>query len=225
MTDERFVLYVKAASNGKDVGDCPFSQRALLFCRLKVPSNQVEISPVDTSNKPQEFLQLNPEGKVPVLVDRGADNKIIADSGEITKYIDSIYPEGDFQINYNGPALVACSGVFPKLAALLKNKSPDNSEELKGALLAELSRVDAYLKSEAHEGMFLIGDKLNEIDCMFLPRLRHVVVGGGHYAGIKIPDKMDALHKYFDHANKNELFMSTCCPEEEIIYGWSKHAS
>lgn len=223
MSTRRFLLYVKAASNGKDIGDCPFSQRVLMFCKLKVPSDKIDINTVDIANKSDDFVRLNPGGTVPVLVDRERENEVIADSTDINKYLEQEFPECDCKVGYTGPALDACSGVFPKLAALLKNKDKSKNDFLKTELISELSKVNEYLESDSHKGKFLIGDEINEIDCRFLPRLRHVIVAADHYAGIKIPDEMYALKKYVEDANKTEAFSTTCCPNDEIIKGWSRH--
>jgi len=192
-TGRRFLLYVKAASNGRDIGDCPFSQRVLMFAKLKVLDEQINIEPVDIANKPVEFGGLNTDGKVPVLVDRRKEKKIIADSAEITKYLNDEFPDCDCKCGYTGPALDACSGIFPKLATLLKNKDQTKVESLKTDLLNDL------------------------------PRLRHVKVAGGHFAGLEIPDEMTDLHRYIEEANKNDIYRATCCPDEEIVKGWARH--
>ncbi|XP_062585642.1 chloride intracellular channel protein 6-like [Saccostrea cucullata] len=219
----RFLLYVKAASDGENVGDCPFSQRVMMYAGLKVPNKELEIKPVDLSNKPEDFLRLNPEAKVPVLIDRTKDNKIISDSAEITRYLHEQFPDLDCQQDYSGPALDACSGVFPKLAALIKNKDPSQTDILRQNLLSELKKVDTYLGSADHKGKFLLGDRLCEIDCMFLPKLRHVMVAGKQYGGLEIPDEFKHLKEYISNAEQNEIYIKTNCPDSEIIHGWKKH--
>jgi len=222
-TGRRFLLYVKAASNGRDIGDCPFSQRVLMFAKLKVLDEQINIEPVDIANKPVEFGGLNTDGKVPVLVDRRKEKKIIADSAEITKYLNDEFPDCDCKCGYTGPALDACSGIFPKLATLLKNKDQTKVESLKTDLLNELAKLNKYLENDTENGKYLIGDDIAEIDCMLLPRLRHVKVAGGHFAGLEIPDEMTDLHRYIEEANKNDIYRATCCPDEEIVKGWARH--
>ena len=83
----RFEIYVKAASDGKSIGDCPFSQYVSMVAHLKIPEDQYTRIPVDFSNKSKEFLQLNPEGSVPVLVDT-SNNHVITNSQLIVKYLE-----------------------------------------------------------------------------------------------------------------------------------------
>ncbi|KAI3859364.1 hypothetical protein MKX03_010849 [Papaver bracteatum] len=59
-------ICVKAAAGAPDLlGDCPFCQRVLLTLEENKVPYQMHL--IDTSNKPQWFLEVNPEGKVPVL--------------------------------------------------------------------------------------------------------------------------------------------------------------
>lgn len=219
----RYILYVKAASDQRSMGDCPFSQRAYMYAQLKMTPDMFELMPVDTSNKTEEFLKLNPDGKVPVLIDRQNDNKIVTDSGEITKYIDSQISDPNCKIDYDGPAVQACSSMFGKFAAFMKNKDESKTESLKEELVSELRKIDEYLKSPAHYGKFLLCDSLSEIDCMVLPRLRHVVVSGSHHKGFQIPDEFTALKQYIANGESNQVFKDTSCKPEEIIQGWARH--
>ncbi|MCH86379.1 dehydroascorbate reductase family protein, partial [Trifolium medium] len=79
----------KAAVGAPNVlGDCPFSQRALLTLEeKKIPYN---IHLIDISNKPQWFLEVNPEGKVPVIK---FDDKWVPDSDVIVGILEDKYPE------------------------------------------------------------------------------------------------------------------------------------
>ncbi|KAJ8302177.1 hypothetical protein KUTeg_021164 [Tegillarca granosa] len=219
----RYILYVKAASDQKSMGDCPFSQRAYMYAKLKMTPDMYELKPIDLSNKTEEFMKLNPDGKVPVLIDRHKDNKIVTDSAEITKYIDSQISEPYCKIDYNGPAVEACSSMFGKFAAFMKNKDDSKTESLKEELVNELRKINDYLKSPTHDGKFLLGDTLSEIDCMVLPRLRHVAVSGSHHKGFQIPDEFVALKQYIANGENDQVFKDTSCKPEEIIKGWAKH--
>lgn len=88
----RFQLFVKAGEDGVCLGDCPFSQRVSMYARMAVKPDSIDVIPVNTSDKPESFLKLNPEGKVPVLVDREKENKVIPDSAEIVKYLNELSP-------------------------------------------------------------------------------------------------------------------------------------
>ena len=218
----QFKIYVKAASDGQSIGDCPFSQYVSMVAHLKIPKDQYTLLPVDFSNKSKEFLQLNPEGSVPVLVDT-SNNRVITNSPLIVKYIEEEFPEPDLRHSYQGPAAEACSGVFPKLVALLKNKDKEAIPSLRKALEDELAKVDSYLKSAECCGPFLLCDKVCALDCSLLPKLRHVQVAGRHFQKFEIPKWLEALHKYIQAGETCAAFQKTNYSDDEIIKGWERH--
>ncbi|KAF7379142.1 hypothetical protein HZH68_016987 [Vespula germanica] len=67
---------------------CPYAHRIRLILSIKkVPHDIVNIN---LKNKPEWYLEIHPEGKVPAFVD--ADGKVVVDSTEIANYIDKKYP-------------------------------------------------------------------------------------------------------------------------------------
>ncbi|KAG2616005.1 hypothetical protein PVAP13_3NG091174 [Panicum virgatum] len=115
---------VKAAAGAPDtLGDCPFSQRVLLTLEeKKVP---YEMKLVDLGNKPEWFLKISPEGKVPVF--NSGDDKWIADSDVITQVIEEKFPT---------PSLVTPpeyasvgSKIFPSFVKFLKSKDASDGSE------------------------------------------------------------------------------------------------
>lgn len=217
---ERFVLYVKAGSNGVSFGDCPFSQRVFMYATLKIPGKFWYVT-VDCSNKPDSFLKVNPDGKVPVLVDK-TKNKTITDSGDITAYIDHEFPEPDLQQNYSGPGQQAVSDLFGKFATFFTNKDESASEKLRSDVIDELRKIDSFLLSSNHKGKFMLSDTLCEIDCAVLPKLRHVQVAGS-MKDFKIPEELAALRTYIKHGEAHYIFKLTCPPDVEIQRGWTRH--
>ncbi|XP_020210473.1 glutathione S-transferase DHAR2-like [Cajanus cajan] len=80
---------VKAAVGAPNIlGDCPFSQRVLLTLEEKKVSYKLHL--IDLSNKPEWFLGVNPEGKVPVVQ---FDGKWVADSDVIVGILEEKYPQ------------------------------------------------------------------------------------------------------------------------------------
>ena len=58
MSSVRFQLFIKAASESRNkLGDCPFSQRAYMFMLLKIKESDIQITPIDLSNKPTGKLK------------------------------------------------------------------------------------------------------------------------------------------------------------------------
>lgn len=221
-TDVRFQLFVKAGKDGKGVGDCPFSQRANMYIRMTLKDSDFEIIPVNTVDKPEYFLKINADGKVPVLVDGQNGNKIIPDSAEITQYLNKLFPKPECQQGYSGPGCDSATGIFPKFAAMMKNKDESMNNELMQTLFSELGKLNQYLLSKECSGDLLLCDNLCDLDCEVLPKLRHVQVAGGHYKDFKIPEDYEALNDYIKCGESSDIFRCTCPADEEIIWGWSK---
>ena len=220
MTEPRFHLYIKATSNGTGVGDCPFSQRSYMYCLLKGLTTDLKIVPIDFNAKPAEFLKLTPKGTTPVLVDTHTDH-VITDSAEISMYLDQLFPETD-KLHVDESALDAIGGVFPKLWAYLKNKESSVEEEKKAALIEELQKLNTFLRCKSSAGKYLIGDRLCELDCQILPKLRHLQVAGKHIKNFEIPSELNTLKEYIKAGESHEVFQSTSASDEEILIGWKR---
>ncbi|XP_048326128.2 glutathione S-transferase DHAR2 isoform X2 [Ziziphus jujuba] len=176
---------VKAAAGAPDVlGDCPFCQRVLLTLEgKKVPYKLILIN---LSDKPKWFLEVNPEGKVPVVK---FDDKWVSDSDVIVGILEEKFPE---------PALVTPSEfssvgskVFGAFVTFLKSKDPSDGSEQ--ALLAELKALDEHLK--AH-GPYVAGEKVTAVDLALAPKLYHLDVALGHFKKWTVPADLTHLHKY-----------------------------
>ncbi|XP_011499671.1 PREDICTED: pyrimidodiazepine synthase-like [Ceratosolen solmsi marchali] len=68
---------------------CPFAHRVRLALSFKKLS--FDIVNINLKNKPEWYLQIHPEGKVPALVN--LDGKVLVDSTAIVNYLEEEYPE------------------------------------------------------------------------------------------------------------------------------------
>ncbi|KAI5428379.1 Glutathione S-transferase dhar2, variant 2, partial [Lathyrus oleraceus] len=85
-------IAAKAAVGAPTIlGDCPFSQRVQLTLEEKKIAYHTHL--IDVSNKPQWFLEVSPEGKVPVVK---FDGKWVPDSDVIVGILEEKYPEPSF---------------------------------------------------------------------------------------------------------------------------------
>ncbi|XP_052155255.1 probable glutathione S-transferase DHAR1, cytosolic [Oryza glaberrima] len=202
---------VKAAVGHPDtLGDCPFSQRVLLTLEeKKVP---YEMKLIDVQNKPDWFLKISPEGKVPVF--NGGDGKWIPDSDVITQVIEEKYPT---------PSLVTPpeyasvgSKIFSCFITFLKSKDPNDGSEK--ALLTELQALEEHLK--AH-GPFINGQNISAADLSLAPKLYHLQVALEHFKGWKIPEDLTNVHAYTEALFSRESFIKTKAAKEHLIAGWA----
>ncbi|XP_058756405.1 glutathione S-transferase DHAR1, mitochondrial-like [Vicia villosa] len=202
-------IAVKAAVGAPTVlGDCPFSQRALLTLEeKKVPYN---IHLIDVSNKPAWFLEVNPGGKVPVVK---FDGKWVPDSDVIVGILEEKYPE---------PPLVTPpqfssvgSNIFGTFVSFLKSK--DSNDGTEQALLAELNALEEHLKAN---GPYVAGEKVSAVDLSLAPKLYHLTVALGHFKKWTIPESLTNVNNYVKLLFTRESFKKTKAEEKYVIAGW-----
>ncbi|KAI3890213.1 hypothetical protein MKW92_002673 [Papaver armeniacum] len=204
-------ICVKAAAGAPDLlGDCPFCQRVLLTLEEKKVPYQMHL--IDTANKPQWFLEVNPEGKVPVVK---FDGKWVPDSDVITQTLETKYPE---------PSLVTPSEyssvgskLFGSFVTFLKSKdASDGSEQ---ALVSELSALEDHLK--AH-GPYVSGEKISAVDLGLAPKLYHLEVALGHFKSWSIPENLTHVKNYMKLLFTRESFVKTQPADKKyLIAGWA----
>ncbi|KAH7556978.1 hypothetical protein JRO89_XS11G0023100 [Xanthoceras sorbifolium] len=119
------------------LGDCPFCQRVLLTMEEKHLPYDMKL--VDLGNKPEWFLKVSPEGKVPVVK---LDEKWVPDSDVITQALEEKYP--DPPLGTPPEKTSVGSKIFSTFIGFLKSKDPGDGTEQ--ALLDELSSFDHYIK-------------------------------------------------------------------------------
>ncbi|KAJ0764303.1 putative glutathione dehydrogenase (ascorbate) [Helianthus annuus] len=133
-----FEICVKAAVGAPNVlGDCPFSQRALLTLEEKKLSYKTNL--INLSSKPDWFLALNPAGKVPLLK---FDEKWVPDSDVIVVLLEEKYPEPSLT---HPPELALGADIYSKFSTFLKSK--DENDGTEQALLDELYALEEHLKN------------------------------------------------------------------------------
>ncbi|KAJ1400197.1 Thioredoxin-like superfamily [Sesbania bispinosa] len=201
---------VKAAVGAPTVlGDCPFSQRALLTLEEKKVSYNLHL--IDLSNKPQWFLDVNPEGKVPVVQ---FDGKWVSDSDVIVGILEQKYPEPSLVT----PSEFASVGskIFGSFVSFLKSKDANDGTEQ--ALVAELNALEEHLK--AH-GPYVAGAKVTAVDLSLAPKLYHLVVALGHFKNWTIPESLTHVNNYTKLLFSRESFEKTKAAKEYVIAGWA----
>uniref|UniRef100_A0A0E0PVH6 GST N-terminal domain-containing protein n=1 Tax=Oryza rufipogon TaxID=4529 RepID=A0A0E0PVH6_ORYRU len=176
------------------LGDCPFTQRVLLTIEEKHLPYDIKL--VDLANKPDWFLKISPEGKVPIVK---LEEQWVADSDVITQAIEEKYPE---------PSLATP----PEKASV---KDPNDGTEQ--ALLSELTSFDSYLKDN---GPFINGETISAADLSLAPKLYHMEIALGHYKNWSVPDSLSHVKKYMKTIFSMDSFVKTIALQEDVIAGW-----
>ncbi|KAM2527725.1 hypothetical protein TB1_024948 [Malus domestica] len=186
----------------------PFCQRVLLTLEEKHLPYDLKL--VDLGNKPEWFLKINSEGKVPVVK---LDEKWVADSDIITQALEEKYPEPPLAT----PPEKASVGskIFSTFIGFLKSKDPKDGTEQ--ALLNELSSFNDYLKEN---GPFINGKEVSAADLSLGPKLYHLEIALGHFKDWSIPDSLPYVKSYMKSIFSLDSFVKTSALKEDVIAGW-----
>ncbi|KAK6255817.1 Glutathione S-transferase [Theobroma cacao] len=190
------------------LGDCPFCQRVLLTFEEKHLPYDMKL--VDLANKPEWFLQISPEGKVPVAK---LDEKWVPDSDVITQSLEEKYPDPPL-VTPPEKASVG-SKIFSTFIGFLKSKDP--ADGTVQALLNELSSFNDYIKEN---GPFINGEKISAADLSLGPKLYHLEIALGHYKKWSVPDTLPYVKSYMETIFSMDSFVKTRASPDDVIAGW-----
>lgn len=176
---------------------CPFAHRVRLALLEKgVRFESIEI---DTQNKPANFLEISPYGKVPVL--KHGDNRVW-ESAIINEYLEETFPDppllptepiqrarARIWINFADTRLYATTG------KILYGRDPHPT-----TLLIELSEHLLFME---HEGLrkhptitpYWLGTELSLVDLTFYPWFEQLAVLE-HFRGFELPSGLDRLQEW-----------------------------
>ncbi|KAH6799410.1 dehydroascorbate reductase 1 [Perilla frutescens var. frutescens] len=190
------------------LGDCPFTQRVLLTLEEKHLPYDLKL--VDLRNKPEWFLSISPEGKVPLIK---LDEKWIPDSDVITQALEEKFPKPSLATPPEKAAVG--SKIFSTFIGFLKSKDPSDGTEQ--ALLDQLTALNSYLEKN---GPFINGEAISAVDLSLAPKLYHLDIALGHYKNWSIPDSLAYVKSYMKTIFSRDSFAKTRAQVQDVIEGW-----
>ncbi|GJT49232.1 dehydroascorbate reductase 2 [Tanacetum coccineum] len=210
ITKHTIEICVKAAIGAPDVlGDCPFCQWVLLTLKEKKVSYNIRY--INMENKPDWFVEVNPDGIVPLI--KFDDDKWVSNSDFIVEMILEKYPQPAL---LNPPDLVYLgSKILPKAEEFIKSK--DGKYGIEQALLDELKELDRHLSKH---GPYVNGGKITAVDLSLATKLYHLGVALGHFKKWTLPITLTRVHKYTKSLFKLKSFKRTKPSKNHIIAGW-----
>ncbi|XP_068696089.1 chloride intracellular channel protein 2-like [Montipora foliosa] len=215
-----FYLLVRAASDESSIAACPLTHQVRMICKLK----RIEplITPFNIQKKSKEFLEINPTGKVPVLVHQlNPDEALVLDDPLlIAKHLEELFPDPPIRSS-SKEAIVAGSDIFHKFCALIKNKDSTKDSVLQTSLLKKIDDLELLLQST--RGIFLEDDTLRLSDCSLLSKLLLVRVAAKEFKGFQIPERLKAVWNYIHAGEKQGVFLETRPSDELIKEHWSRN--
>nr|XP_056715445.1 chloride intracellular channel protein 2 [Euleptes europaea] len=220
-------LFVKAALDGENIGNCPFCQS--LFMVLWLKGVRFNVTTVDITRKPEELKNLAPGIKPPFLV---FNKELKTDFLKIEDFLEqTLAPPRYSQLTpKHKESLHVGADIFAKFSAYIKNPQKEANKKLEKALLREFQRLDDYLNTPVPEEIdqdsteevlvsrrkFLDGDRMTLADCNLLPKLNVIKIAAKKYRNFEIPREMTAIWRYLQNAHARDEFSHTCPADEEI---------
>jgi glutathione S-transferase len=195
---------------------CPFAHRARLTLLEKgIPFELIEI---DLQNKPANFLEISPYGKVPVLKH---GNHRVWESAIINEYLDEVFPDppllpkepiqrsqARIWINFADTRLFAATG------QLLHSRDYQLQTEVLKDLTEQLLFIEHEgLSKISDSGPYWLGTEFSLVDLTFYPWFEQLAVLE-HFRGFQLPPSLERLQKWWKAvANRESVRLIANSPE------------
>ncbi|MHB8380849.1 MAG: glutathione S-transferase family protein [Candidatus Binataceae bacterium] len=163
-----------------DFLSCPYGQKVrIVLAEKSLTYDLVTVDLAGGEHRKQEFLRLNPFGRVPVLVD---DDTTIYDSTIINEYLEDEYPEPPVLPAIGSSAMRSRARTFedfadtsftPQVGQLISEVAKPEGERDQNRiqrLHQGVERVLIYLEQQLQGQQFLAGE-FSVADIAFAPRL------------------------------------------------------
>jgi len=127
----------------------------------------------------QEFLRLNPYGKVPVLID---DEEVIYDSTFINEYLDDEYPFADNSFT------VQCGLLYAEVRKSEDLIDQERVQRYKTDLIRVLEFLDRHLNGREY-----LVEEFSLADLAFIPRLLSL-----RQVGVELPSRLKSVTAWIE---------------------------
>jgi RNA polymerase-associated protein len=187
---------------------CPYSHR----CRIVLYEKGMdfEVIDVDVSNKPEDLIELSPDNRLPVLVERDLRLDI---SNIINEYIDERFPHP--QLMPADPVMRARARLFlHNFEEQLFSHIADIEKETKGAARARAAIRDGLtmIAPIFNKQPFMLGEEFSMVDVAIAPLLWRL----NHY-GIELPKQTAPLLKYAERIFSRPAYIDAMTPSEKAM--------
>ncbi|HRH79654.1 MAG TPA: glutathione S-transferase N-terminal domain-containing protein [Thiobacillaceae bacterium] len=188
---------------------CPFSQRCRIVLHEK--GMDFEIKDVDVHDMPEEIATMNPNGQLPILVER---DLILYESNIINEYIDERFPH---------PQLMPADPVMRARARLflfnferdlfsqipdLERGAPKSAEKARTVVRDNLAQIAPIFSRQK----YMLGDDYSMLDVAIAPLLWRL----DHY-GIGLPKQSAPVLKYAERLFSRPAFIEALTPAEKAM--------
>nr|AFK41119.1 unknown [Lotus japonicus] len=191
---------------------CPFAQRAWITRNYKGLQDEVELVPLDLSNRPAWYKEkVYPENKVPSLEHNG---KVLGESLDLIKYIDA---------NFEGPSLVptdpAKEEFGEQLISDVDTFTKDVYSAFKGDPIPQASPAFDYLEKalgKFDDGPFFLG-QFSWVDVAYIPFVERFQIVFSEVFKHDIGEGRPRLAAWIEEVNKIDAYTQTRADPAELL--------
>jgi RNA polymerase-associated protein len=187
----------------------PFSQR----CRIVLFEKEMEFQVVDVDmlNKPEILATLNPDNRVPVLVERSL---VLYEANIINEYIDERFPHP--QLMSNDPVMRARTRLllhrfetelYCHIGAI-ESGQPKLADKARQAIRDNLTQLSAQLAKQK----YLLGDHFSMLEVAIAPLLWRL-----DYFGIKLGNEAAPLMSYAERIFSRPAYLKSMSAAEKAM--------
>ncbi|MCX7626835.1 MAG: glutathione S-transferase N-terminal domain-containing protein [Methylophilaceae bacterium] len=187
---------------------CPYSHR----CRIVLfeKGMDFEVIDVDVANKPDDLIELSPDNRLPILVERDLRLDV---ANIINEYIDERFPHP--QLMPADPVMRARARLFlHNIEEQLYAHVDDIEKETKNAVKARAAIRDGLTLIAPIFGKqsFMLGDEFSMVDVAIAPLLWRL-----NYYGIELPKQAAPLLKYAERIFSRPAYIEAMTPSEKAM--------
>ncbi|HEY9880272.1 MAG TPA: glutathione S-transferase family protein [Leptolyngbyaceae cyanobacterium] len=205
---------------------CPFAQRSRLVLLEK--GIDFEVIEIDLQNKPANFLEISPYGKVPVI--RHGDNRVW-ESAIVNEYLEEVFPKP--ALLPKNPAQRALARIWidfantkliPAFYKLLLSQEPEKQQEWAEELTKHLYFIEHEGLRKLSDGPYWLGNEVGLIDISYYPWFERWSALE-HYRGVTVPEDCTRLLTWWQAMKNLPSVQVTASPGEYHIEQYARYAS
>lgn len=193
---------------------CPFVQRVTAL--LEAQGLDYEIEYISLANKPQWFLDISPNGQVPVLVTESG--RALFESDAIVEYLDEAYRPLEAGVDAEQRAINRAYSYLGSKQYLVQCGSMRSSDE--AVYLERSSRLHKALDNIAKAmsgGKFFNGDQLSMVDIAWVPVLHRALIIK-RQTQVDLLDQWPQLQTWQSNLDATGLFEASCAEDFEQAF-------
>lgn len=188
---------------------CPFVQRVTALLEAKEIPYDIEF--IDLKNKPKWFLDISPNGQVPLLITDGG--RALFESDAIVEYIEEAFPPLQAGLSPDEKAVNRAWSALASKNYLVQCSAQRSASK---AVLAErsekLGKAFDRMEKQLGDTRYFGGDRLGMVDIAWLPLLHRARIVERHSCYDFLGDR-PKLKKWQEQLLRDDLAQKSVAPD------------